>query len=140
MLRFYGVPMRQVQYAFLRCLLLSCRTDKVLDESDGELPDDTNSSMDTDTDTGLPSDPDADEDGFPESEDCDDSNPAVHPEATEFCDDIDNDCDDEVDESDAKDATTWYIDSDGDGYGAEDESLVQCEAPSGYVAEEPDRL
>jgi RHS repeat-associated protein len=44
---------------------------------------------------------DQDRDGFSESEgDCDDANPAVHPQAAEVCNGIDDDCDDETDEED----------------------------------------
>ncbi len=47
---------------------------------------------------------DIDNDGFDESEDCDDTDPAVNPDAEEVCDDgIDNDCDDLTDEDDVED-------------------------------------
>ena len=43
---------------------------------------------------------DADEDGYTDN-DCDDDDPAVHPGATEVCDDtVDNDCDSFVDGDD----------------------------------------
>ncbi len=48
--------------------------------------------------------------------DCDDMQPSVHPGGIELCDGLDNDCDSFVDDS-ALDATTWFVDSDGDGYG-----------------------
>ena len=41
---------------------------------------------------------DADADGFNAAEDCDDDDPQVHPGAEEVCDEIDNNCDDQVDE------------------------------------------
>jgi MYXO-CTERM domain-containing protein len=41
---------------------------------------------------------DADDDGFDADEDCDDTEPAVHPGATELCNGVDDDCDDEIDE------------------------------------------
>ena len=55
------------------------------------------------------------------------------PDADEVCDDIDNDCDDDIDEDDAIDATTWYLDDDGDGYGVDGDTTAACERPSGYA-------
>ncbi len=56
---------------------------------------------------------DSDSDGYTSDEDCNDWDASINPGAPELCDGIDNDCDDEVDEDGA---TTWYLDSDGDGY------------------------
>ncbi|MFH1465770.1 MAG: putative metal-binding motif-containing protein [Pseudomonadota bacterium] len=67
-----------------------------------------------------------------EGGDCDDEDPAVNPGAAELCDDVDQDCDGEVDE-DATDAGTWYTDGDGDGYGDPDLALTACEGPTGRV-------
>ena len=66
--------------------------------------------------------------------DCDDDDPAVNPAADEICDGIDNDCDGDVDEDDAVDASTWYGDADGDGYGAPGDWVVACDPPPGYEA------
>ncbi len=74
----------------------------------------------------------------PDDSDCDDSDSAVNPDATELCDGIDNDCDGDVDEDDADDARTWYADSDGDGYGDAADSVQSCSEPSGYVADATD--
>ena len=71
------------------------------------------------------------------SGDCDDSDPLRHPDSTEVCDGIDNDCDGGVDE-DSVDADTWYLDHDGDGYGDADWTYTGCEPLSGYVAEATD--
>ncbi|HMA05357.1 MAG TPA: putative metal-binding motif-containing protein, partial [Methanomicrobiales archaeon] len=50
---------------------------------------------------------DNDGDGYYRGLDCDDTDPAIHPGATEVCDGIDNNCDGRIDE---------VCDSDGDGY------------------------
>ena len=67
--------------------------------------------------------------------DCDDIDSAIHAGATELCDELDNDCDGEVDED--VDGITWYRDSDGDGWGGS-VSTVACTEPSGYVARSGD--
>ncbi len=67
-------------------------------------------------------------------EDGDDTDASTYPGADETCDGADDDCDGEVDEDDALDASTWCADSDGDGYGVDDDLQVSCEQPSGYVA------
>jgi hypothetical protein len=82
---------------------------------------------------------DADNDGFSVDEDCDDSNADIHPDATEICNDVDDNCDGLVDDDDSAldmdTTTTWYVDDDGDGYGDELESTDACVAPSSYIAE-----
>jgi hypothetical protein len=70
------------------------------------------------------------------SSDCNDSNAAVHPGATEACNGIDDDCDGYVDEG--LTTTTYYRDLDGDGYGNATVSQQACSAPSGYVANSSD--
>ena len=50
---------------------------------------------------------DSDGDGFNSCEDCDETDPSVNPNGTEFCDNQDNDCDNQVDED---------FDFDGDGF------------------------
>ena len=69
--------------------------------------------------------------------DCDDSRSTVSPGSPEVCDSLDNDCDGQTDEG-ATDATTWYPDSDGDGYGSLGASQLSCSQPSGYVASSTD--
>ena len=71
------------------------------------------------------------------SSDCDDVNTQSYPNADEFCDLIDNDCDGVVDESDAVDAMTWYLDVDSDGYGIP-VAQASCSQPSGYVDNQDD--
>ena len=65
--------------------------------------------------------------------DCDDRDAGVYPGATEVCDDEDDDCDGSVDD-DATDATTWYADTDGDGYGDDATATTACDAPSRYAS------
>ncbi len=68
------------------------------------------------------------------AEDCDDSTDTAYPKAEEICDEIDNDCDKEIDEDGAADAPSWYLDTDGDGYGETKKAVVSCNPPKGYVA------
>ena len=62
--------------------------------------------------------------------DCNDSDPLIHPNGAEICDEVDNDCDLLVDDQDAdvQDALSWYADIDGDGYGSGTATLA-CEPP-----------
>ncbi|MFH1465398.1 MAG: putative metal-binding motif-containing protein [Pseudomonadota bacterium] len=70
-----------------------------------------------------------------DSTDCDDADATIHPGAEEVCDDLDQDCDGDVDEG--LDAT-WYADADGDGFGDEAAPTVACACPTGYVADATD--
>jgi len=70
--------------------------------------------------------------------DCDDGDGAINPAASEVCDGVDNDCDGTVDEDSATDASTWYADGDGDGYGDASSTTAACSQPSGYVADASD--
>ncbi len=70
--------------------------------------------------------------------DCDDTDAEIHPEAEEICDGKDNDCDGTVDGSSATDASTWYRDNDGDGFGDAATTEVTCSQPSGFVADDTD--
>ncbi len=72
------------------------------------------------------------DDGYvSEGGDCDDSNDQIHPDATEYCDEVDNDCDGLIDEEDPSvaDATTWYLDNDDDGYGTDASATDFCFGP-----------
>ena len=61
-------------------------------------------------------------------EDCDDNNADIHPDATEVCDEVDNDCDTLIDADDPslEGGYVGHLDEDGDGFGATDE-LFSCE-------------
>lgn len=67
--------------------------------------------------------------------DCNDTNTNVNPDASEVCDGMDNDCDDEVDE---EVTPTWYADMDGDGFGSASMAVSTCDAPSGYLPDGTD--
>ncbi len=62
--------------------------------------------------------------------DCDDTDELVSPGGIETCNEIDDDCDGDIDE---ENITTWYLDADEDTYGNVDIYLVQCDEPMGYV-------
>ncbi len=81
---------------------------------------------------------DADDDGYAIGWDCDDRDSRINPDAAELCDGIDNDCDGFTDGEHAEDATTWYIDYDGDGYGTNLYTRVECERPDGYESRSDD--
>ncbi|MEN0065085.1 MAG: MopE-related protein [Myxococcota bacterium] len=77
---------------------------------------------------GTPQSVDFDNDGINAGVDCDDSNPAVYPGATEICDDgVDNDCDGVIDDQGIG-ATTWYADADRDGFGDPKMTQFACAA------------
>jgi hypothetical protein len=73
-----------------------------------------------------------------DNSDCVDADAAISPGAAELCDNLDNDCDGSIDESDAQDASTWYLDADGDSFGNPRISEISCTQPSGYVSDNTD--
>ncbi len=113
--------------------LVSCDTgDDGKQTETGTVTTDSGDAPDTDNPTGNQ---DRDGDGF--SDDCDDDNPAVFPGAAEYCDGLDNDCNTVVDDN-ALDATPWYLDADGDGYGDSETETLACEAPADHVSDASD--
>lgn len=67
--------------------------------------------------------------------DCDDRNNTVNPDATEVCDDQDNDCNGSIDENVTN---TYYADTDGDGFGDSAAAIDACERPFGAVENDSD--
>jgi len=67
--------------------------------------------------------------------DCDDTDDAVNPGAIEVCNEVDDNCNGEVDEG-VK--LTFYADADGDGYGDVINTADACTAPPGYVSDDTD--
>jgi len=70
------------------------------------------------------------------SNDCDDSDAAINPAATEICNGVDDDCDGSTDEG--LTFTTYYADAEGDGFGDPASSVTACAIPGGYVADNSD--
>ncbi|HTL37185.1 MAG TPA: putative metal-binding motif-containing protein [Kofleriaceae bacterium] len=69
--------------------------------------------------------------------DCADDDAAIHPEAAEICDAVDNNCDGKTDDADSTLVTTsaklFYRDGDGDGFGDAAKTKYACVMPSGYA-------
>lgn len=84
--------------------------------------------------------------------DCNDSNDMVYPDATEFCDGLDNNCDGEIDNNTTNcegettcvdgvcvTATTFYRDNDNDGFGDTDTTMQGSGTPpEGWVTNDVD--
>ena len=128
------------------------------DEDCDGLADDDDSSVSTTTQTTWYADYDGD--GYGDSDttteacdqptgylldtsDCDDTDSAVNPAATEVCDAVDNDCNGDIDDDDGSvdtstTGTDFYQDADGDGYGDAAASVTTCAQPTGFVSSDSD--
>ncbi|MEY3214602.1 MAG: hypothetical protein RIT28_5083 [Pseudomonadota bacterium] len=62
--------------------------------------------------------------------DCNDKEALAWDGATEVCDEVDNNCDGATDEGVT---STYYLDSDEDGYGNPSRKVAACDAPDGYT-------
>ena len=67
--------------------------------------------------------------------DCDDSDPNINPGATEICNEIDDNCNNLIDDDDPNvvGQTTWYADFDFDTYGDPLNSILSCNQPVDFV-------
>lgn len=69
--------------------------------------------------------------------DCKDTEPGVHPGATERCNGEDDNCDGVADNA-AADEPSWYLDADGDGFGTAEVVVSSCDGPSRFVNDDTD--
>jgi hypothetical protein len=64
------------------------------------------------------------------SDDCDDTSGMVYPDADEWCDEVDNNCNGVIDEDVTE---TFFLDEDEDGFGDAGFTIEACTVPDGYV-------
>jgi hypothetical protein len=109
-------------------------SDSISDDSDNCDNDANVDQADTDSDgEGDVCDTDDDGDGTYDDTDCNDADAAVHPGATETCNNVDDDCDGDTDEDLPMHA--YYVDLDGDGYGGIGvNEYCETTPPAGRVA------
>lgn len=70
--------------------------------------------------------------------DCDDTNSEIHPNGIEICNNLDDNCNGEIDEGGSA-AVLWYPDTDGDQFGDPANSVLSCNAPDdGYTLDHTD--
>jgi hypothetical protein len=60
--------------------------------------------------------------------DCNDMSTQFHPGAVEICNNVDDNCNGETDESGSKGCTVYYHDLDGDGFGSSNDSSCMCKS------------
>ena len=70
------------------------------------------------------------------NQDCDDSNPGIYSSASEICDGLDNNCNGQID--DGLPFANYFIDLDGDGYGAGNVFILCSNPGPGYVTNNTD--
>lgn len=69
--------------------------------------------------------------GSTNADDCDDLDPANNPLIAETCNEVDDNCNGEIDEFVQQ---VYFIDADGDGFGSSNTVQYACSAPAGYVS------
>lgn len=128
-----------------------------VDENCNGLSDDADSGVDASTYSTFYTDSDSDGYGdlsaslqacnqpsgaVTDATDCDDTTATINPAATEVCNGVDDDCDSLIDDDDSSldvtSTTTFYSDSDSDGYGDSAASVQACAQPSGTVTDNTD--
>jgi hypothetical protein len=67
--------------------------------------------------------------------DCDDSNGLIQPTAEEVCDEVDNNCNGDIDEGTT---VLYFVDLDNDGFGSPFNSVELCEQTDGFVLDNTD--
>ncbi len=70
--------------------------------------------------------------------DCNDSSEDIGPLATEVCNGIDDNCDNQIDELGSVGCDVYYADEDGDGYGDPNVPLCSCEKGENMVENDDD--
>jgi len=77
------------------------------------------------------------EDGSLEAGDCDDNTVSIHPDAEEICDEVDNNCDGQIDEGVTRE---FFVDADGDGFGSGSAvgTTDACWPPVGFAVDSTD--
>ena len=70
-----------------------------------------------------------------EAYDCDDNDKDKFPGADEFCNGVDDNCNNQVDESGSLGCNNYYLDQDNDGYGATDFFKCMCKGKGDYDTE-----
>ena len=117
--------------------------DGVDDDCDGEVDEGFSTAFYVDADRDGYGDPDTEvlaceppgEDYVDNDFDCDDEDVAVNPLAADVCNGQDDDCDGEFDEDPD---TVVFQDLDGDGFGTDEQTLLDCSADEGWSSTDDD--
>ena len=117
--------------------------DGVDDDCDGEVDEGFSTAFYVDADRDGYGDPDTEvlaceppgEDYVDNDFDCDDEDVAVNPLAADVCNGQDDDCDGEFDEDPD---TVVFQDLDGDGFGTDAQTLLDCSADEGWSSTDDD--